>query len=177
MKHKSDVCQIFTIFKSQVENLLNTTIKILRTDGGAEYKPITTKFPTILHQTTCPHTPQQNDLAERKHRHIIELSLATMSHASIPSKYWDEIFSSIVYLINRLSSHNNIPFKMLFDKSPDYALLKVLGCLCFPLTRPYNNHKLELRSKPCIFIGYDIHQKGYRCLNLSMNKIYVSRNV
>jgi gag-polypeptide of LTR copia-type/GAG-pre-integrase domain/Integrase core domain len=87
LKHKSDVVHAFTLFKSQAENLLNTTIKTLRTDGGAEYKPITTKFTQILHQTTCPHTPQQNGVAERKHRHIVELSLATMSNASIPTKY------------------------------------------------------------------------------------------
>lgn len=141
MRNKSDVVQIFSSFKAQIENILGITIKVLRTDGGTKYKPILTKFPHLIHQTSCPYTPQQNGVAERKHRHIIELSLATMSHASIPSDYWDEIFSSIVYLINRLPSHSNaIPFTTLFNKDPDYTLLRVLGCLCFPLTRPYNAH-------------------------------------
>jgi Reverse transcriptase (RNA-dependent DNA polymerase) len=177
LKHKSDVCNDFSLFKSQVENLFTSTIKILRTDGGAEYKPIITQFPQLIHQTTCPHTPQQNGLAETKHRHIVELSLATIAHASIPLKYWDEIFSSIVYLINRLPSQNNIPYKVLFNKEPNYHFLKVLGCLCFPLTRPYNNNKLEFRSKLYIFIGHGIHQKGYRCLHLDTNRIFISRNV
>ncbi|KAJ4777852.1 polyprotein [Rhynchospora pubera] len=177
MKQKSEVSHIFSLFKAQVENLLNTTIKILRSDGGTEYKPITKFFPQIIHQTTCPYTPQQNGSAERKHRHIIELSLATMSYASIPSTYWDEIFSSIVFLINRLPSNKSIPFTTLFKKDPDYSLLRILGCLCFPLTRPYNSHKLELRSLPCVFLGYSSSQKGYRCLHLDTKKIYVSRNV
>jgi hypothetical protein len=116
-------------------------------------------------------------VAERKHRHIIELSLATMCHTSIPQKYWDEIFSSIVYLINRISSNSQIPYQLLFNKMPNYNFFRVLGCLCFPLTRSYNKHKLELRAQPCVFIGYGINQKGYRCLNISSNKIYVSRNV
>jgi hypothetical protein len=107
----------------------------------------------------CPYTPQQNGVAERKHRHIVELS-----HASIPLKFWDEIFSSIVYLINRLPSHKLVPYKTLLNKEPDYTHLKVLGCLCFSYTRPYNKHKLEPRSQLCIFLGYGINQKGYKCL-------------
>jgi hypothetical protein len=56
-------------------------------------------------------------------------------------------------------------------------MLRVLGCLCFPLTRPYNKHKLDLRSQPCIFIGYATSQKGYRCLHIPSNKIFISQNV
>jgi hypothetical protein len=154
LKCKSDTLQAFTLFKAQVENLLNTTIKNLRSDGGGEFMPIAKAFPQLVHQISCPHTPQQNGAAERKHRQIIELSLATMSHSSIPIRYWDEIFNSIVYLINRLPSQNLIPYKTLFQKEIDYNFLRVLGCLCYPLTRPYNKHKLELRSQPCVFIGY-----------------------
>lgn len=54
MTHKSEVPKIFALFKAQIENLLNTTIKTLRTDGGTEYKPIHTQYPQIQHQTTCP---------------------------------------------------------------------------------------------------------------------------
>ncbi|KAJ4793324.1 polyprotein [Rhynchospora pubera] len=178
MANKSDVVTIFSAFKCQVENLFNCTIKILRTDGGTEFKPITTKFPHIVHQTTCPYTPQQNGTSERKHRHVVELSIAIMTHASIPTIYWDEIISSTIYLINRLPTHNHtIPFTALFSKNPDFNFLKVLGCLCFPYTKPYNTHKLEPRALPCVFIGYAKNQKGYRCLHLPTNKIYVSRHV
>jgi hypothetical protein len=93
MKQKSEVAQIFSKFKLQVENILGTTIKTLRSDGGTEYKPIVTMFPQLVHQTSCPYTPQQNGAAERKHRHILELALATMSHAGIPNAYWDEVFA------------------------------------------------------------------------------------
>jgi hypothetical protein len=100
-----------------------------------------------------------------------------MSHSSIPTRFWDEIFSSIVFLINRLPSKNLIPCKELHKKDFDYNFLRVLGCLCYPLTQPYNKHKLELRFKPCVFIGYGINQKGYCCLHIPSGRIYVSRNV
>jgi GAG-pre-integrase domain len=84
LKTKDKVTNVFTLFKSQVKNLLNTTIKVLRTDGGTEYKPLTKKFSQIIHQITCPYTPQQNGISERKHRHDIKLSLAIIQHASLP---------------------------------------------------------------------------------------------
>jgi GAG-pre-integrase domain len=133
MFHKSEVTRVFTSFKSQVENLLSSQIKTLRTDDGTKYKPILSQFPQITHQTTCPYTPQQNRLSERKHRHIIKLSLAMMTRASVPMKFWDEMISNAVYLINRLSSsaHSIISFTKQFHKPPDYAFLKVVGCLLF----------------------------------------------
>jgi hypothetical protein len=150
---KDEVIHVFTSFKLQVENLLQQSIKILRTDRDTEYKPITHLFPSIIHQTTCPYTPQQNGVSERKHRHIIELALTVMIHASLPMKFWDDIFTSVVYLINRQppSSEASSPFFKLFHKSLDYSFLRVLGCLCFPYTQPYNENKLQARSKPCIF--------------------------
>jgi hypothetical protein len=52
----------------------------------------------------CPHAHQQNGAAERKHRHIIEVGLALLAHASIPLKYWEDAFVTATYLINRTPS-------------------------------------------------------------------------
>jgi Reverse transcriptase (RNA-dependent DNA polymerase)/GAG-pre-integrase domain/gag-polypeptide of LTR copia-type len=178
---KDELVKVFSLFKEQVENFLDKKIKILQSDGGTEYKPLTRLFPQIIHQTSCPYTPQQNGLAERKHRHIVELSLAIMSHASIPLHFWDHIFQSVVFLINRLppshSSATSSPYHLLYNSNPDYTFLRVLGCLCYPLLRPYNSHKLQFRSLPCIFLGYSTTQKGYKCYHIATNKIYMTRNV
>jgi Reverse transcriptase (RNA-dependent DNA polymerase) len=90
------------------------------------------------------------------------------------------IFESVVFVINRLptsSLESASPYQVLFSKSPDYAFLKVLGCSCYPYTRPYAAHKLSPRSTPCVFLGYSNMYKGYKCLNLNTNKIYISRHV
>jgi hypothetical protein len=76
-----------------------------------------------------------------------------------------------------LLSKNIVPYITLFNKEPDYSQMWVLGCLCFTYTRPYNKHKLEPRSQLCVFIGYGLSQKGYRYLNLSSNKNFMSRSV
>jgi hypothetical protein len=129
---------------------------------------------------SCPHTHQQNGSAERKHRHIVETGLSLLSHTSMPLKFWDEAFLTATYLINRIPSktiHDSTPLERLFDQKPNYNVLRIFGCACWPHLRPYNSRKLEFRSKQCVFLGYsDIH-KGYKCLDISTGRVYVSRDV
>jgi hypothetical protein len=86
---KSDVFNYFVQFKNFVENLFSCTIKQFQSDGGGEYMSHQfTSFLTthgIYHRVTCPHTPEQNGISERKHRHIMEvgLSLLAQSHLNI----------------------------------------------------------------------------------------------
>jgi hypothetical protein len=103
-----------------------------------------------------------------------------MFNASIPFAYWDQIFQSIIFIINRLPSlsGNKLSlFETLFHQQPDYQFLKVLGCECFPLLRPYTGNKLQPRSASFVFIGYSSTHKGYYCLHIPINKTYISRHV
>lgn len=85
-----------------------------------------------------------------------------------------------MFLANRLphsSLHFQVPYTLLFHKSPDYLSLKPFGCACFPWLKPYNSHKLLPRSETCIFLGYCTTSKAYRCYDPIKQKIYVSRHV
>jgi histone deacetylase 1/2 len=75
----------------------------MQTDWGGEYQRIHSFFEQIgiTHHVSCPHAHQQNGSAERKHRHIVEVGLALLVHASMPLKFWDEAFLAATYLINR----------------------------------------------------------------------------
>jgi histone deacetylase 1/2 len=129
---------------------------------------------------SCPHTYQQNGVAERKHCHIIETGLTLLAHASVPFCYWSNAFTIARFLINWLPTrllHMKTPLELLLHKNPDYTFLKVFGCACWPHTRPYNNCKLEFRSKKCVFLGYSSLHKGYKCLNVPSNHVFISRDV
>ncbi|GJY11793.1 reverse transcriptase domain-containing protein [Tanacetum coccineum] len=83
-----------------------------------------------------------------------------------------------VYLLNILPStaiNNEIPFTKLYKKPPTYDHLLVFGCLCYP--HIFFDHKLQSRSTACVFLGYPALHRGYRCLDLSTNKIIISRHV
>lgn len=102
-----------------------------------------------------------------------------MSQASMSLEYWDHAVTSAVYLINCLPSssiHQEVPYQRLFKKLPDYKFLKVFGCACYPLLRPYNQHKLEPQSQECLFLGYSLSHKGYKCMAAD-GRIYISKDV
>ena len=134
----------------------------------------------ISHHVSCPYAHQENGSTERKHRHIVEVGLSLLAHASMPLKFWDEAFQTAVYLINRIPSkviQSQTPLEKLLHTKPDYSFLRIFGCAVWPNLRPFNKHKLEFRSKRCVFLGYSVLHKGYKCLDVSTGRVYISRDV
>lgn len=165
LHNKSDVSKVFTEFKNMVELQFNTKIKALQSDGGGEFLALShfLKSCGIQHCFSCPYTRAHNGLAERKHRHLIETTLALLNHASMPQHFWDEALITAVFLINRLPTpvlQMKSPFEILYHKSPDYTLFRTFGCTCYPHLRPYTKHELEPRFTKCTFLGYSPNHKG-----------------
>ena len=182
MKLKSDVENIFLQFQAYVEKQFSHKIKAIQSDWGGEYRRLHNYFQNvgIAHRIACPHTHQQIGTVERKHRHIVEVGLSLLSHSHLPQTYWEDAFNTATFLINRLPTPtlNNIsPYEKLYNRTPDFSFLRTFGCACWPNLRPYNKHKLDFRSKSCIFIGYSNNHHGYKCLDLSTGRIYISRHV
>ena len=100
-KHKSDVEQAFYTFQKHVERMLDTKIKNVQSDWGGEYHRLHAYFQHtgIAHHVSCLHTSQQNGIAERKHRHLVETGLALLAHSSLPLWFWDELFLTACYLL------------------------------------------------------------------------------
>ncbi|XP_075076128.1 uncharacterized protein LOC142162910 [Nicotiana tabacum] len=58
----------------------------------------------IVHQSSCVRTPQQNDIVERKHRHILDVARALRFQANLPIRYWGLCVQAVVYVLNKLPS-------------------------------------------------------------------------
>jgi len=75
MKHKDQAFQMFKNYKLEVENQKGKKIKILRSNKGGEYFSmgfsLVCEENEIIHQTSAPYTPQQNDLVERKNKTLL----------------------------------------------------------------------------------------------------------
>jgi hypothetical protein len=184
LKNKSDTFTTFQQFKAMAEKHYNSSIHFLRTDCGSEFT--STAFNSycatfgIIHHLTCPHTPQQNGVAERKHRHLIQTTLALLSQSGLSLSYWSYALATASHLINKLPTpllNMSSPWEQLHNVKPDLSYLKTFGCKCFPLLTPYNTHKLQPKTIPCIFLGYPPTTKGYLCQDPITKRSYISRHV
>lgn len=57
-----------------------------------------------MHETSCPHTPEQNGIVERKHRTLMQIGRGLMLQSRVPVEYWDEYVKMVVHLVNRIPS-------------------------------------------------------------------------
>ena len=179
---KTQVHDVFIRFKSLFENHFQRKIITLYSNNGGEYQALSNYLAThgVSHLTTPPYTLEHNGCSERHHRHIVEIGLPLLSHASMPLPHWSFAFSIAVYLINMLPTPTlNLmsPYNKLFGVPPNYSKLRSFGCLCYPWLRPYSTNKLSPQSITCVFIGYSSTQSAYLCLDLSSSCVYTNRHV
>lgn len=183
IKHKSDASRCLIDFHKMVENRFEKRVKRVRCDNGGEF---TSKLMVdfyakqgILLETTCPHTPQQNGVVERKHRHLLETARALMFEANLPKRFWGECILTAAYVINRLPSEvlrHKTPYELLFDHKPDYDHMRVFGCLTYYRSNETRGDKFEWRGRPGVFMGYPPGTKGYKIFDLEKRKIVISRD-
>lgn len=181
--NKADFFSVYLLFEKFVFTQFEKKIKCFHSDGGGEFKSEKLRRHLqekgTLHKFTCPYTPQQAGVVERKHRSIVETELTQLLHSKVSLIHWNESFQSAVYLLNRLPSKalvdNKSPYKLLFGRTPEYKALRVFECSYFPCLGHYPQHKFSPRSVWCIFLGYSTMSKGYKCLDLKTGRIYMSR--
>ena len=184
MQSKDRVLEAFINFQNYVSNHFNAKIKILRSDNGGEYtsnafKQHLAKY-EMIHQTSCPYTPQQNGVAERKNRHLMEVARSMIFHTSMPKSYWGDVVLTACYLINRIPTRilqDQSPYQVLNKTKPSIEHIRVFGCLCFVLIPGEQRDKMAHRSTKAVFIGYSPHQKGYKCFVPETRRVLISRDV
>jgi len=184
MKQRSKFYEIYTTFRALMKTQHSAVIKCFRYDLGEEYTY--NKFcqllalDRIIHQTSCTYTLEQNGVAERKHRHIIEITHFLLLSASVLSEFWGEAVLTAVSLINTISSSHSSglsSFKKLYGFVPDYSSFRVFCCTCFVLRPHAELNKLLSRFAICVFLSYGESKKRYHCFDLITQKLYVSRHV
>jgi len=121
MKNCSELFSIFQIFYNEIKNQFGISIRILHSDNGHEYLSHSFKnfmaSHGILHQTSCAYIPQQNGVAKRKNRHLVETTRTILIHCDFPRRFQGDVILSACYLINRMPSSvldNKIPHSIFF---------------------------------------------------------------
>ena len=128
---------------------------------------------------TVPCNPQQNGVAERMNRTILERVRCMLFSSGMPKRFWGEAVSMAAVLINRSPSSAiafDTPDQKWYGRTVDYSSMRVFGCMSYAHIR---QSKLEPRALRCVMIGYRRGVKGYRlwCIELGNQKVIISRDV
>ena len=108
MKTQTELFSIFQKFNVEIRTQFNNSIRILRSDNANEY--FCTPFSyfmsshEIIHQSSCAYTAQQNEVTERKNRHLVKATRILLLHHKVPQRFWGDAILAACYLTNRMPS-------------------------------------------------------------------------
>ena len=138
IQSKDQVFSVFKEFKTMVEKVTGKSVKILRSDNGGEHKSRQFKEFTsecgIRHEFTVPKTPEQNGVAERLNRVLIEKVRTMLVQSRLPHSFWAEALNTAVHVHNLSPSRvlgDKTPRELFTGKKPNVAYLRSFGCTAF----------------------------------------------
>ena len=137
-------------------------------------------FEGIRHELTVPKTPEQNGVAERLNRTLVEMARSMLLDAKLPKKFWAEAVSTAVYLKNRSPSkplQDMTPYEAWHSRKPNVRHLRVFGCDTYAHVPRDERTKFDSKARKCILLGYGQVTKGYRLYVPEQQKIIHSRDV
>ncbi|KAM2045153.1 hypothetical protein ACFX1T_009386 [Malus domestica] len=184
LKQKSEVFGAFKKFKAAVEKESGCKIKAMRSDRGGEFT--SKKFQEfceangIRRPLTVPRSPQQNGVAERKNRTILDMARSMLKSKRLPKELWAEAVACAVYLSNRSPTRSvwgKTPQEAWSGRKPGISHLRVFGSIAHVHVPDERRAKLDDKSEKFIFIGYDSNSKGYKLYNPNNGKTVISRDV
>jgi hypothetical protein len=184
LRLKSDTLPTLANLFTYVTTHYGATIKAVQCDNDGEFDNASSRMFFLTHVThlrmSCPYTSAQNGKAEHVIRSTNNIIRSLLFQASMPPSYWVEALNTATVLFNILPTKTLgfiTPQFALHGVLPSYDHLRVFGCACYPNLAAAAANKLAPRSTLCVFIGYSPHHKGYCCLDLSTNRVIVSRHV
>ena len=117
MKERAEALDKFKLFKAEVENQHDRKITIVRSDRGGEYYgrhmpygQIPGPFAKFLQengikaQYSALGEPQQNGVAERCNRTLMDMVRSMLSHSTLPINLWMEALKTACHVLNKVPS-------------------------------------------------------------------------
>ena len=138
IKRKSDVFKCFCEWRSLVEKSFGRNVKCFWTDNGGEFTSDEfegyLKDNGIKHELTIPKSPQQNGVAERMNRTLVEMVRCMLADAQVPKTFWAEALSTACYIRNRSPTKavpGQTPYEALYGDKPTVGHFRVFGCTAY----------------------------------------------
>lgn len=184
LNEKSEAFTTFKSFKASVEKEVGEQITCLRTDRGGEFNSSEfgefCRAQGINRQLTAAYTPQQNGVAERKNRTIMNAVRSMLSERQVPKIFWSEATRWNVYVQNRSPTaalEDITPEEAWSGKKPVVKHFRVFGCVAHVHIPDQKRSKLDDKSKQCVLLGVSDESKAWRLYDPATKKIEVSKDV
>ncbi|GBP93131.1 Retrovirus-related Pol polyprotein from transposon TNT 1-94 [Eumeta japonica] len=184
VKTKDEIKSCIKNFISQAENETGNKIKIFRSDNGTEFinKEVREVFQNkgIIHQTSVTFTPEQNGVAERENRILVEAARTMLYAKDLPISLWAESVNTAAYVINRTgksSIEGKSPYELWSSKSYDINNLKIFGTTVYVHIPKEKRHKWDAKGEKGIMVGYGETIKGYRVYFPQKSEVETKRDI
>lgn len=181
---KSEAFDMFKIFKTKVEKETGLVIKSLRSDRGGEFTSNEFNYYCesmgIKRQLTTAYTPQQNGVAERRNRTLLNMVRCLLFEKNMPKWFWAEAANWACHILNRCATStliDMVPEEVWSGIKPNINHFKIFESIGFVHIPSQLRSKLEERSHKCIFLGISFESKAYRMYDPIQGKIIVSKDV
>ncbi|KAI3770624.1 hypothetical protein L6452_01764 [Arctium lappa] len=184
LRTKDETSGLIKSFILRIENQTNQKVKVIRSDNGTKF----TNFDLntfceekgIERQYSAPRTPQQNGVAERRNRTLIEAARSLLAYSKLPITFWAEAVNTACYVQNRVlmvKPKNKTPYELLNKRKPFIGFFKPFGCPCTILNTKSHLGKFDSKADDGFLVGYSSQSKAYRVFNSSSRIIEESDNV
>ncbi|GKA84124.1 ribonuclease H-like domain-containing protein [Tanacetum coccineum] len=153
--------------------VMKTSLRIARCDNGTEFKnKEMNQFcerKGIKREFSVARTPQQNGVAERKNRTLIEAARTMLADSKLPTTFWAEAVNTACYVQNRVlvtKPHNKTPYELFLGRKPALGFMRPFGCPVTILNTIDHLGKFDGKADEGFFIGYSINSKAFRLFDI-----------
>nr|GEX60777.1 hypothetical protein [Tanacetum cinerariifolium] len=143
-----------------------------RCDNGTEFKNHDLNqfcgMKRIKREFSVARTPQQNRVAERKNRTLIEAAKTMLTDSLLPIPFWAEVVNTACYVQNSIlltKPHNKTPYELLLGRSPSIGFMRPFGCSVTILNILDPLGKFDGKADEGFLVGYSINSKAFRSMN------------
>nr|GFA06797.1 hypothetical protein [Tanacetum cinerariifolium] len=176
-KTKDETSSILRNFITEIENLKDLKVKIIRCDNGGEFKnQKMNEFCTkkgIRREFSNAKTSQQNRVAEKRNRTLIEAARTMLADAKLPVTFWAEAVNTACYVQNKVlvnKSQNKTPYKLFNSRTPTIGFLR-FGCHVMIFNTLDHLGKFDVKGDEGYFVGYSLTSKAFRVYNKRTKKV------
>ncbi|GJZ76098.1 putative ribonuclease H-like domain-containing protein [Tanacetum coccineum] len=169
---KDETTEILKTFITGIKNLIDLKIKVIRCDNGSELKNRIMnqlcEMKGIKREFSVARTPQQNGVAERKNRTLIEAARTMLADSKLPTTFWAEAVNTACYVQNRvlvIKPQNKTPYELFLGRKPALSFMRPFGCPVTILKTIDHLGKFDGKADEGFFVGYSTNSKAFRVFN------------